>query len=149
MADSPLAALREWTATHQDAISRVDTQELRDEIVVHITPRRADAPHLSVRVARSGSDFDAIIGDHTCFDDITLSEPMLLDVCEAVRTGQLIERTWRRTERVTRVQSTLRLRDGTLHEDRFQSFLYPLWWALGRHRVTEIRHVPWAPNADQ
>ena len=113
-----IVSLRRWLTNVQPSTAAIIEEDSEVEFVANIRPTNRDASPLTVRIGKSDQLFDCLAGRAVQINDLNLDTSLLLDICEAVRQGQVVEETWERNGKVMRSIGRIQLPTRALASQR-------------------------------
>ena len=133
-----LRSIREWAESLKPGVLELEESRTKFEWVLSMTPTAKGAARLEFRFGGYGT-VDIIAGQGLNAEDQPIDNHKLLEVCEAMRSGCLTERTWTMRDRVVRVDSVLELPTGQLSHRDMRNLPGTLRFA----KQEVVKYAPW------
>lgn len=113
-----LNTVREWTKKQSSQMLTVSTSETPYEFVVAIQPLNERASPVEFRIAKYNAYITIAAGKGIQFDNVPPSKELLLDICEAVQDGRIIEWTWVCNGHLVKSKGIIQLTKTQWHSNR-------------------------------
>ncbi len=117
--EAAVKAIRGWVASLPDNTAYLDECETRFEHVMRIIPENHRAAEIEFRISRHET-FGLYVGWGIRIEQLPLSASYLVEICEAVRNGEMMEELWQRNGKPIKVTAVLRLQSGDLHGTEYR-----------------------------
>jgi hypothetical protein len=111
--DQAIAAVRAWVERLPEGTARLEESANEYEQVLRIVPRAPTAAAVTIHVSNHGA-FDVYLGSSIRVEDLPLTVPSVLEICDAVRRGRFSEETWKRGGVLLKAVCELKLESGDL-----------------------------------